>query len=72
MSIWQTLGITQTNDEKEIRRAYARQVKKYRPDSHPEEYQQLREAFEEAKDMPLTLFMMMNLPMMNMLKSRRI
>lgn len=49
MSIWQTLGITQTNDEKEIRRAYARQVKKYRPDSHPEEYQQLREAFEEAK-----------------------
>jgi len=49
MSIWQTLGIEQTNDEKEIRRAYARQVKKYRPDSHPEEYQQLREAFEEAK-----------------------
>lgn len=31
MSIWQTLGITQTNDEKEIRRAYARQVKNIDP-----------------------------------------
>lgn len=49
MSMWEILDITPTVDEKEIRRAYARQVKKYRPDSHPEEYQQLREAFEEAK-----------------------
>ncbi|WP_419210255.1 J domain-containing protein [Providencia manganoxydans] len=53
MSMWEILDIAPTVDEKEIRRAYARQVKKYRPDSHPEEYQQLREAFEEAKQYAL-------------------
>lgn len=53
MSMWEILNISPTVDEKEIRRAYARQVKKYRPDSHPEEYQQLREAFEDAKQYAL-------------------
>lgn len=49
MDIWEILGIAPTNDEKEIRRAYARKLKIYRPDTHPEEYQNLREAFESAK-----------------------
>ncbi|MDW5499817.1 J domain-containing protein [Pseudomonas lundensis] len=49
MSIWQTLDISPTRDESEIRRAYARQLKKYRPDSDPVGYQQLREAFDTAK-----------------------
>lgn len=50
MDIWEILGIQPTNDEKDIRRAYARQLKIYRPDTHPEEYQHLREAFESAKN----------------------
>ncbi|MGG4609891.1 J domain-containing protein [Providencia sp. Me31A] len=50
MDIWQILEISATDDEKEIRRAYAKQLKKYRPDTHPKEYQQLREAFEKAKE----------------------
>lgn len=49
VTIWQTLGIVPTGDEKEIRRAYARQLKQCRPETHPENYQRLREAFEEAK-----------------------
>ncbi|WP_226102498.1 J domain-containing protein [Dickeya oryzae] len=49
MSIWQTLGIPPTRDEAEIRRAYARRLKIYRPDSDPAGYQQLREAFDAAK-----------------------
>lgn len=49
MSIWQTLDISPTRDESEIRRAYARQLKKHRPDTDPVGYQQLREAFDEAK-----------------------
>jgi hypothetical protein len=49
VTVWQTLGITPTRDEREIRRAYARQLKHCRPETHPESYQRLREAFEEAK-----------------------
>lgn len=49
MSIWQILDISPTRDESEIRRAYARRLKKHRPDSDPVGYQQLREAFDEAK-----------------------
>lgn len=49
MSIWQTLDIAPTRDEAEIRRAYARRLKTCRPDRDPEGYQQLREAFDEAK-----------------------
>ncbi|CAK9883831.1 MAG: hypothetical protein XXXJIFNMEKO3_00205 [Candidatus Erwinia impunctatus] len=49
MTIWQILGIDPTNDEAEIRRAYARQLKKHRPDQDPEGYQRLREAFDTAK-----------------------
>ncbi|HEM6846547.1 TPA: J domain-containing protein [Providencia rettgeri] len=51
MDMWQILGIPFTHDEKEIRRAYAKQLKKYRSDTHPKEYQQLREAFENAKNL---------------------
>ena len=49
MSIWQTLDIAPTEDESEIRRAYARQLKKNRPDTDPTGYQRLREAFDDAK-----------------------
>lgn len=49
MNIWQTLGIGPTHDETEIRRAYAQQLKIHRPDRDPDGYQQLREAFDAAK-----------------------
>lgn len=49
MSIWETLDIAPTRDEAAIRRAYARRLKSCRPDRDPEGYQQLREAFDEAK-----------------------
>lgn len=49
MSIWQTLDIAPTRDAAEIRRAYARQLRQCRPDRDPVGYQQLREAFDEAK-----------------------
>ncbi|MEM6159602.1 J domain-containing protein [Erwinia sp. P6884] len=51
MNSWQILGIDPTSDEALIRRAYARQLKQHRPDSDPEGYQQLREAFELVKEM---------------------
>lgn len=49
MNIWQILGINPTDDLTQIRRAYAQRLKLHRPDSDPHGYQQLREAFEQAK-----------------------
>lgn len=49
-TIWETLGIEPTTDEAVIRRAYARELKQHRPDQDPQGYQQLREAFDAAKE----------------------
>lgn len=49
MTIWDILGIQPTNDEREIRRAYARELKQRRPDQDPQGFQELREAFDSAK-----------------------
>jgi hypothetical protein len=49
-TIWETLGIEPTTDESVIRRAYARELKLHRPDQDPQGYQQLREAFDAAKE----------------------
>ncbi|WP_341417460.1 tetratricopeptide repeat protein [Paenibacillus filicis] len=48
MTVWEWLGIERTQDEKEIKRAYARQLKKHHPEDDPQGYQQLREAYDEA------------------------
>ena len=51
MNSWQVLGIEPTADEAIIRRAYALKLKQHRPESDPEGYQLIREAFELAKSM---------------------
>lgn len=48
-TIWDVLGIQPTDDEREIRRAYARELKLRRPDQDPQGFQELREAFDSAK-----------------------
>lgn len=48
-TIWDVLGIEPTKDEREIRRAYARELKRRRPDKDPQGFQALREAFDDAK-----------------------
>lgn len=48
MSIWETLGIEATTDERAIKRAYAKQLKTFRPDEDPAYFQKLREARDDA------------------------
>lgn len=48
MDVWDRLGIEKTDDERAIKRAYAKQLKAIRPDEDPAEFQALREARDEA------------------------
>ncbi len=50
-SIWSTLGVEPTNDEREVRRAYARRLKEVHPEDDPDGFQALREAYDRALDM---------------------
>ena len=46
---WQVLGLSgPTADKNAIKRAYAQQVKLYHPEDHPEEFQALQAAYQEA------------------------
>ena len=47
-TIWDWLEIDETRDRNLIRKAYARQAKKYHPEDKPEEARQLREAYKKA------------------------
>ena len=48
VSSWETLGIAATPEEGAIRKAYAARVRQWRPDTHPQEFARLREAYEHA------------------------
>ena len=45
---WSTLGIESTKERRAIKIAYTNGVKKNNPESHPEQFQALRSAYEEA------------------------
>ncbi|MCX7292333.1 J domain-containing protein [Janthinobacterium sp.] len=48
LSIWNVLGIAETDDERDIKRAYARQLKLNRPEDGAAAFQRLRDAYEYA------------------------
>lgn len=48
MDVWDRLGIEKTDDQRAIKRAYAKQLKAIRPDEDAAEFQALREARDEA------------------------
>lgn len=50
-SVFQILEIEPTNDKKEIKKAYARLVKRYHPEEFPEEWEKIHGAYEQALKM---------------------
>ncbi|SFD40011.1 J domain-containing protein [Pragia fontium] len=48
-SCWEILGIEPTNDQDIIRNAYRQKLPEYHPESDPQGFQNLRQAFEQAK-----------------------
>jgi len=47
-SIWRTLGIAPTEDATDIRRAYAKRLRSVHPEDNPEDFSELRLAYETA------------------------
>lgn len=48
MDCWKILGIDETTDKREIRRAYAKLIKQNNPEDRPTEFQAIREAYDRA------------------------
>ncbi len=46
--MWEILGIEPTTDLKTIKKAYAKLVKQYNPEEHPEEFQRIYAAYKRA------------------------
>ena len=46
---WKVLGVAQHAEIAEIKKAYSALIKQYRPEEYPEEFSQIRQAFEYAK-----------------------
>lgn len=46
MNDWGILGIEKTRDLKKVKQAYAEKTKLYHPETHPEEFQQLHDAYK--------------------------
>lgn len=53
-SCWQLLEIEPINDEQVIRKAYRKLLPKYHPETDPEGFRKLREAYEEALKLATT------------------
>ena len=49
-NVWDILGIETTKDEKKIRDAYREKLSVTNPEDKPEEFKQLRSAYEQALD----------------------
>lgn len=47
-TIWEILGIGPTGEKRVIRHAYARKCRECHPEDHPEEFQLLHQAYEQA------------------------
>ena len=52
LSIWNVLGIAETDNERDIKRAYARQLKLNRPEDGAEAFQRLRDAYAQSQLLP--------------------
>ncbi len=48
MNFHKVLGIPHNADERTLKRAYSTLIKQYRPDTHPAEFAEVREAYEAA------------------------
>lgn len=46
MNAWTILGIEKTNDLRKVKEAYAEKTKLYHPETHPEEFQKLHNAYK--------------------------
>ncbi len=46
---YQVLGVEIGADEQTLKRAYAKLIRHFKPEHHPEEFQRIREAYESAK-----------------------
>ena len=58
MNPWDVLGIEASRDLKIIKRAYSTQLKQHKPDTDPEGYQRLREAFDFARQWARSEYLM--------------
>lgn len=48
LKYWEVLDIEPTTDKGEIKKAYAKQAKKFHPEDHPEQFKQLQAAYKSA------------------------
>ncbi len=48
MMYWEILGISPTDDIREIKSAYARKAKEFNPEEHPEKFKRVHDAYKNA------------------------